>query len=1343
MALVPRRPKKPTGGRGQRKTGNAAVDRLGSDLYKEMKQLVEEVNARTVNEGRDGSPAGEGQFRMVKDRRDGLHYFEFKAEDGWIRSDPSSPSGFSNRPRDAKLPLALVWSQGLQVVIGTAEDLHTDTQYAFKVYAKSVHNELKVEWRTFLADGTQLTASESDPRTDDGEFFGDQYEIRLILLVDRPAPTGYGDKQITKYIEFRAIDLDSGRTSDWQKFEVPNNPRPEIVQATAEIIGDNMRLVWWADNDTPPNPDGGVDIVYLSYPSVSTILTDAGEQNIGSKDKLLSTIGLNAADTFWVIRFRPWRGSPKVFGVDYDVAVPPPGGTINPISLAVDPYELNQSAYATIRWKDVAGLIDTLKVRAYVNEIPDAEKDFWDEGVSEHPVTNGTAVFYQDITAQTSPYTLGPIALHEKHQLKMQVRATFIDPAFETMILNEVYDRDRTPEFVSFDLGRAVVDGQNDIDWRLAYACDTDTGSIKVIINTSGATPSEATWDAAVAAFPGTINADTDYAGYITGRSGNDIKVAQTTRNGAQRYAHLRPYETTTGTGRRGPAEQIITVALKDLKPKQKPTLDVNWEQSGTLAKCDITVTDPDQIVATIEKRFNESRVIGSGSFTSIALPSYTGNQLIILDESLIDPIPDPKGGVGMIKVTLNAPYNALYGDIYAWNSYDPDEEPRIAVDIEQIQDVPTRSYVARAVITALDEDAVSVRGAFQSTEVEPTWSGLTAFDFGSGGEPTRQYTFEGTLTIGQAKWFYCRAYSQTGAGGNEGAVWKGKVGPFGSLTRVETRFDWLNNNCIGKGSTSVPGAWTNGTDATLTMGDTNLRDAMDVDAPCYIFLEADPTTWYKVETAADYVKGSSVVMLTNRSGGTIPSSTGEEYWLLVGAVASAQRYVPPEWFGATDRKRFVGGGEGVYIDPTDGLVLEIATTGGEPDRISFKQGASEKAYIEVYGTTSPFIMNIAADDAQLNISTGGDDDILLFTGGAIPGDIRLEPGTAGDINLRAGAGGLLKLAANATPNYNHWPSGAGTSGQVLTSGGNNAAMTWQDAGGTGTVTQVDVATGLSASVDPITTSGEIQLDFDALPDDATPAISLYVPTVTAGGVHGRARLDVLLTGAIRNVGTYDTVNDYVLHYDAGSASIQKGDLGNSDGDIPVSNGTLCTNLNADMVDGIHAAGFVQSITGGVGIDVTGSMPNLTLLLDLSEATTTVMSDPAADFIIWTTAAAQDSNKIAVQDMFDSLDTAAISAGAADQIVFRDATDSNLKLSTTRVGNSSGYIPLSNGTLCTNLNADMVDGVGIGTASGDLSRVWFGAGAPGAGTGSSYDLYWDTSNLQLYCKDASSGWELV
>ena len=66
--------------------------------------------------------------------------------------------------------------------------------------------------------------------------------------------------------------------------------------------------------------------------------------------------------------------------------------------------------------------------------------------------------------------------------------------------------------------------------------------------------------------------------------------------------------------------------------------------------------------------------------------------------------------------------------------------------------------------------------------------------------------------------------------------------------------------------------------------------------------------------------------------------------------------------------------------------------------------------------------------------------------------------------------------------------------------------------------------------------------------------------TIALGPADIRDELQGLVSGQVVNAGQLN-----------GLAS------GNKTGDIPVSNGTVCTNLNADMLDGNHASAFAIS----------------------------------------------------------------------------------------------------------------------------------------------------------------------
>lgn len=95
----------------------------------------------------------------------------------------------------------------------------------------------------------------------------------------------------------------------------------------------------------------------------------------------------------------------------------------------------------------------------------------------------------------------------------------------------------------------------------------------------------------------------------------------------------------------------------------------------------------------------------------------------------------------------------------------------------------------------------------------------------------------------------------------------------------------------------------------------------------------------------------------------------------------------------------------------------------------------------------------------------------------------------------------------------------------------------------------------------------------------------------TVDGKHASAFADTSLSNV-----SDSTILNKIKNVD-GSGSGLDADLldgkqsGNSSGQIPISNGTKCTNLNADMVDGEHASAFTHARNGGKNIWVQSSEP--------------------------------------------------------------------------------------------------------------------------------------------------------
>ncbi|MEO0108418.1 MAG: hypothetical protein ABIK62_04520 [candidate division WOR-3 bacterium] len=161
--------------------------------------------------------------------------------------------------------------------------------------------------------------------------------------------------------------------------------------------------------------------------------------------------------------------------------------------------------------------------------------------------------------------------------------------------------------------------------------------------------------------------------------------------------------------------------------------------------------------------------------------------------------------------------------------------------------------------------------------------------------------------------------------------------------------------------------------------------------------------------------------------------------------------------------------------------------------------------------------------------------------------------------------------------------------------------------GGSGTVKKVMSGNAITCSPNPITDTGTVNFAY------------------TVGNASGNVPI---------SNGTVCTNLNADLHdgYHAG----------NSSGQIPINNGSQCSNLNADMLDGDHSSAFVKSVTASSPLSSTGGQnPNI------------------------------------------SLNTSGLNADMVDGY---------------HAGNSSSQVPVSNGSLCSNLNADMLDGYHVVSA---------------------------------------------
>ena len=153
--------------------------------------------------------------------------------------------------------------------------------------------------------------------------------------------------------------------------------------------------------------------------------------------------------------------------------------------------------------------------------------------------------------------------------------------------------------------------------------------------------------------------------------------------------------------------------------------------------------------------------------------------------------------------------------------------------------------------------------------------------------------------------------------------------------------------------------------------------------------------------------------------------------------------------------------------------------------------------------------------------------------------------------------------------------------------------------------------------------------------------------------------------------------------YASNSDKVDGYHAGNSSGQVPISNGTKNTNLNADLLDGKH----LNEVISGVSLWNSGNY--LYMSVSYGDAT-------KQDYV--EVAYAGSSN-------FAYLSYYAVQAGQVENANY--ASTANYANNSDKVdgydaGNGSGQVAVSNGTKNTNLNADLLDGYHIAVVSGSL-----------------------------------------
>ncbi len=148
--------------------------------------------------------------------------------------------------------------------------------------------------------------------------------------------------------------------------------------------------------------------------------------------------------------------------------------------------------------------------------------------------------------------------------------------------------------------------------------------------------------------------------------------------------------------------------------------------------------------------------------------------------------------------------------------------------------------------------------------------------------------------------------------------------------------------------------------------------------------------------------------------------------------------------------------------------------------------------------------------------------------------------------------------------------------------------------------------------------------------------------------------------------------------------------VGNDSGDVAINNGTVCTNLNADELDGYDAGNLAGQVPISNGV--------LCVTLNADKLDGLNASNASGDVPISNGTLCTNLNA----DKIDGLNTGNASG---DVPISNGTLCTNLnadKIDGFHAGNASGDVAISNGTICTNLNADKLDGYHAGNASGDV-----------------------------------------
>lgn len=75
------------------------IKRAMDQLYDDINEIISAVNQGDTSEVKEAKEGKSGDVRLVKESKDDKYYLEAKSDEGWVRSNSQSSSGFDFRDK--------------------------------------------------------------------------------------------------------------------------------------------------------------------------------------------------------------------------------------------------------------------------------------------------------------------------------------------------------------------------------------------------------------------------------------------------------------------------------------------------------------------------------------------------------------------------------------------------------------------------------------------------------------------------------------------------------------------------------------------------------------------------------------------------------------------------------------------------------------------------------------------------------------------------------------------------------------------------------------------------------------------------------------------------------------------------------------------------------------------------------------------------------------------------------------------------------------------------------------------------------------------------------------------